>query len=143
MFKGDEKPAKEWECVLIYDEATQTFTLEKLDSLVNLNFDAKAPPRTRPAASRTCPCSPLSLPSCMPRPLPLVRCVSCTPYVLHALPTRMRTWAHTRITDAHADAARTQLPASPLLPPPKHRSAPRRAQPPMSSRPNSKAPAPA
>ncbi|KAH9991434.1 RNA polymerase II transcription elongation factor-domain-containing protein [Russula vinacea] len=51
VFKGDEKPAKEWECVLIYDEATQTFTLEKLDSLVNLNFDAKAPPRTRPAAS--------------------------------------------------------------------------------------------
>lgn len=53
MFKGDEKPAKEWECVLIYDEATQTFTLEKLDSLVNLNFDAKAQSRTRPVASRT------------------------------------------------------------------------------------------
>jgi neural Wiskott-Aldrich syndrome protein len=54
VFKGDEKPAKEWECVLIYDEATQTFTLEKLDSLVNLNFDAKVLPRTRPAApSRT------------------------------------------------------------------------------------------
>ncbi|KAF8485318.1 RNA polymerase II transcription elongation factor-domain-containing protein [Russula ochroleuca] len=51
VFKGEEKPAKEWECVLIYDEATQTFTLEKLDSLVNLNFDAKAPPRTRPTAS--------------------------------------------------------------------------------------------
>jgi len=62
VFKGDEKPAKEWECVLIYDEATQTFTLEKLDSLVNLNFDAKVLPRTRPAApsrmsssSSTCP----------------------------------------------------------------------------------------
>ncbi|KAI0288261.1 RNA polymerase II transcription elongation factor-domain-containing protein [Russula brevipes] len=48
VFKGDEKPAKEWECVLIFDEATQTFTLEKLDSLVNLNFDGKALPRTRP-----------------------------------------------------------------------------------------------
>lgn len=59
MFKGDEKPAKEWECVLIYDEATQTFTLEKLDSLVNLNFDVKAQPRTRPpVASRTSPPSP-------------------------------------------------------------------------------------
>ncbi len=53
VFKGEEKPAKEWECVLIYDEATQTFTLEKLDSLVNLNFDGKALPRTRTAASRT------------------------------------------------------------------------------------------
>jgi hypothetical protein len=53
VFKGNEKPAKEWECVLIFDEATQTFTLEKLDSLVNLNFDGKALPRTRPAASRT------------------------------------------------------------------------------------------
>ncbi|KAH9970834.1 RNA polymerase II transcription elongation factor-domain-containing protein [Lactifluus volemus] len=51
VFKGEEKPAKEWECVLIYDEATQTFTLEKLDSLVNLNFDCKAPPRTRTAAT--------------------------------------------------------------------------------------------
>ena len=138
MFKGDEKPAKEWECVLIYDEATQTFTLEKLDSLVNLNFDAKAPPRTRPTASRTCPCSPSS---CLPRPLPFVRCVSCTPCV-HTYFPHTRTCAHTRITDAHADAARTQPPASPLLPPPKRRSAPRRAQPPMSSRPNSKAPAP-
>ena len=55
VFKGEEKPAKEWECVLIYDEATQTYTLEKLDSLVNLNFDCKAPPRTRTAASRAFP----------------------------------------------------------------------------------------
>ena len=53
VFKGEEKPAKEWDCVLIYDEATQTFTLEKLDSLVNLNFDGKAQPRARPTASRT------------------------------------------------------------------------------------------
>lgn len=51
VFKGEEKPAKEWDCVLIYDEATQTFTLEKLDSLVNLNFDGKAQPRARPTAS--------------------------------------------------------------------------------------------
>lgn len=51
VFEGDEKPAKEWECVLIYDEATQTFTLEKLDSLVNLNYGVRAPPRTRPAAA--------------------------------------------------------------------------------------------
>ncbi|KAH9175125.1 RNA polymerase II transcription elongation factor-domain-containing protein [Lactarius sanguifluus] len=59
VFKGDEKPAKEWDCVLIYDEATQTFTLEKLDSLVNLNFDGKAQPRARPTASRTFPPSHL------------------------------------------------------------------------------------
>ena len=55
LFKGEEKPAKEWDCVLIYDEATQTFTLEKLDSLVNLNFDGKAQPRSRPTASRMFP----------------------------------------------------------------------------------------
>ncbi|KAN0140247.1 RNA polymerase II transcription elongation factor domain containing protein [Lactarius tabidus] len=51
VFKGEEKPAKECDCVLIYDEATQTFTLEKLDSHVNLNFDGKAQPRSRPTSS--------------------------------------------------------------------------------------------
>ena len=62
VFKGEEKPAKEWDCVLIFDEATQTFTLEKLDSVVNLNFDGKAHPRSRPTASRTFPPSPPHLP---------------------------------------------------------------------------------
>lgn len=131
MFKGDEKPAKEWECVLIYDEATQTFTLEKLDSLVNLNFDAKAPPRTRQAGSRTC-LSVLLTPACIPaslaRPLPL-RSVACTLYA-HTQPPH----APIRISDAHADSARTQPPASPLLPPPKHRSAPNYARRLMSSK---------
>jgi hypothetical protein len=95
VFKGEEKPAKEWECVLIYDEATQTFTLEKLDSLVNLNFDAKAPPRTRPTASRTCLCSPSSCLPCLPLILAL-RCVSCTPYVhTHVPHAHTRTCAHT------------------------------------------------
>ncbi|KAI0260962.1 RNA polymerase II transcription elongation factor-domain-containing protein [Gloeopeniophorella convolvens] len=51
VWKGEEKPAKEWECVLIYDEEKQTFTLEKLDSLVNLNYEGKALPRARPTAS--------------------------------------------------------------------------------------------
>jgi hypothetical protein len=69
VFKGEEKPAKEWECVLIYDEATQTFTLEKLDSLVNLNFDVKAQSRTRPVASRTFPSSPSPPIFCPPRVL--------------------------------------------------------------------------
>lgn len=86
VFKGDEKPAKEWECVLIYDEATQTFTLEKLDSLVNLNFDAKVLPRTRPAApSRTSSSSSSRLPHaplCLP-PVPRV----CT-RARHAMLTR-------------------------------------------------------
>lgn len=78
--------------MLIYDEATQTFTLEKLDSLVNLNFDAKAPPRTRQAASRTClslfssclpACLLACLPACLARPLPYaLRCVPaiCSPH---------------------------------------------------------------
>ncbi|OBZ71830.1 hypothetical protein A0H81_08227 [Grifola frondosa] len=41
VFAGTELPAKEWECVLIYDEELGTFTLEKLDSIVNLNYDRK------------------------------------------------------------------------------------------------------
>lgn len=81
VFEGDEKPAKEWECVLIYDEATQTFTLEKLDSLVNLNYGVKAPPRTRPAASRTS--LRFLMPACLAPLLPL-RLFASRARLLHA-----------------------------------------------------------
>ncbi|THH20266.1 hypothetical protein EW146_g1056 [Bondarzewia mesenterica] len=37
-FLGEEKPAKDWECILIYDEELGTYTLEKLDSLISLNY---------------------------------------------------------------------------------------------------------
>ncbi|KAG5645265.1 hypothetical protein DXG03_006567 [Asterophora parasitica] len=51
---GKEIPAKEWECVLIYDEATETYTLEKLDSHMTLTHQYKPVPlepavRTPPA----------------------------------------------------------------------------------------------
>ncbi|PIL36699.1 hypothetical protein GSI_00388 [Ganoderma sinense ZZ0214-1] len=40
-FVGTENPAKEFECVLVYDEGTGFITLEKLDSLITLNHDPK------------------------------------------------------------------------------------------------------
>lgn len=71
VFGGAEHPAKEWDCVLIYDEETgvianflrvlcshlnssgysQTFTLEKLDSSLVLTYERKTT-TTRPNPSR-------------------------------------------------------------------------------------------
>ncbi|RDB19562.1 hypothetical protein Hypma_013385 [Hypsizygus marmoreus] len=42
MFTGQETQAKEWDCVLIYDDVSDTYTLEKLDSYVTLKYDRKA-----------------------------------------------------------------------------------------------------
>ncbi|EIW82454.1 hypothetical protein CONPUDRAFT_153325 [Coniophora puteana RWD-64-598 SS2] len=42
IFKGTELEAKEVECVLIYDEDSGVFTLEKLNSYVNLNHERGA-----------------------------------------------------------------------------------------------------
>ncbi|KAF9004734.1 RNA polymerase II transcription elongation factor-domain-containing protein [Cyathus striatus] len=41
LFTGNEQPAKEVDCVLIYDEETNTFTLEKLDSYISLKHERK------------------------------------------------------------------------------------------------------
>lgn len=46
LFVGTETPAREFECVLLYDEDMGTFTLERLDSTVVLTHDRKV---TRPA----------------------------------------------------------------------------------------------
>ncbi|KZS98057.1 hypothetical protein SISNIDRAFT_547066 [Sistotremastrum niveocremeum HHB9708] len=43
-FSGTVQPAKDWECVLIYDEENGTFTLEKLDSSVTWNYEGRVPP---------------------------------------------------------------------------------------------------
>ncbi|KDQ65014.1 hypothetical protein JAAARDRAFT_28677 [Jaapia argillacea MUCL 33604] len=59
IFVGAELPAKEWECVLIYDEELGRFTLEKLDSYVQLNYDRKS--STMTASAR--PISPLPPPA--------------------------------------------------------------------------------
>lgn len=40
-FTGSEIHAKEWECVLIYDDSQDTYTLEKLDSHTALNYERK------------------------------------------------------------------------------------------------------
>ncbi|ETW84529.1 hypothetical protein HETIRDRAFT_473198 [Heterobasidion irregulare TC 32-1] len=50
-FEGDEKPAKDFECVLIYDPGMGTYTLEKLDSLISLNHKRRVTTRARPSAS--------------------------------------------------------------------------------------------
>ncbi|KIY45144.1 hypothetical protein FISHEDRAFT_61320 [Fistulina hepatica ATCC 64428] len=41
MFIGSASPAKEVDCILIYDEETQTFMLEKLDSYMSLKYEKK------------------------------------------------------------------------------------------------------
>ncbi|KIK07655.1 hypothetical protein K443DRAFT_673233 [Laccaria amethystina LaAM-08-1] len=54
VFMGSEAAAKEWECVLIYDEETGTYTLEKLDSCMTLTYQRKAAssaPRPAPATA--------------------------------------------------------------------------------------------
>ncbi|KAI0079722.1 hypothetical protein K474DRAFT_558789 [Panus rudis PR-1116 ss-1] len=48
LFVGQEQPAKEWECVLIFDEEQGKFTLEKLDSFVNLTYDRRTSQMQRP-----------------------------------------------------------------------------------------------
>ncbi|KAG6853589.1 hypothetical protein C0991_002995 [Blastosporella zonata] len=53
---GKEAPAKEWDCVLIYDEASdQSFTLEKLESVLTLKHQPRtsASEALAPAASPT------------------------------------------------------------------------------------------
>ncbi|KAL0949017.1 hypothetical protein HGRIS_009112 [Hohenbuehelia grisea] len=63
LFTGTEDTAKEFDCVLIYDEETGTFTLEKLDSYVSLNHVKKVATTSRPRPSA----SPLPPP---PPPVP-------------------------------------------------------------------------
>ncbi|KAF8632003.1 hypothetical protein AX17_004948 [Amanita inopinata Kibby_2008] len=41
VFKGTENVAKEWDCVLVYDEELGTFALEKLDSHAVLTHERK------------------------------------------------------------------------------------------------------
>ncbi|EIM88544.1 uncharacterized protein STEHIDRAFT_130457 [Stereum hirsutum FP-91666 SS1] len=45
QFEGEQKLAKEWECVIIYDEELNTYTLEKLDSIINLTYTKRGPPQ--------------------------------------------------------------------------------------------------
>ncbi|KIK54402.1 hypothetical protein GYMLUDRAFT_904360 [Collybiopsis luxurians FD-317 M1] len=51
VFPGSEGPAKDWVCVLIYDEGTGGYTLEKLESSFALNNPEKRAGTTRPSHS--------------------------------------------------------------------------------------------
>ncbi|KAI0052595.1 hypothetical protein FA95DRAFT_1241971 [Auriscalpium vulgare] len=51
VFYGEQRPTKEFDCILIYDEDLGTFTLEKLDSYANLNYDGREAMKTRVSAS--------------------------------------------------------------------------------------------
>ncbi|GJE84745.1 EAF domain-containing protein [Phanerochaete sordida] len=59
LFDGTETTSKEWDCVLIYDEESKMFTLEKLDSTVQLTYDKK---RSRSQLQTASPL-PSSIPS--------------------------------------------------------------------------------
>ncbi|CAA7269011.1 unnamed protein product [Cyclocybe aegerita] len=50
VFNGTEQPAKDIECILIYDEDTGQYTLEKLDSFVTLKSIGKKAISPRPAS---------------------------------------------------------------------------------------------
>ncbi|THH11278.1 hypothetical protein EW145_g751 [Phellinidium pouzarii] len=58
VFRGKEESAKEVECVLIYDEESGMFTLEKLDSSLILHHEGRFPPKARAPSV-----SPLPTPS--------------------------------------------------------------------------------
>ncbi|KIM42881.1 hypothetical protein M413DRAFT_26852 [Hebeloma cylindrosporum] len=49
QFIGTEQPSKDVECILIYDEDTGHYTLEKLDSSILLSANARIPRRISPA----------------------------------------------------------------------------------------------
>ncbi|KAG7096539.1 hypothetical protein E1B28_003966 [Marasmius oreades] len=43
VYRGREDPAKEWACVLIFDEETGSYTLEKIESFVSLEHIERRP----------------------------------------------------------------------------------------------------
>ncbi|KAG8998558.1 hypothetical protein FRB94_006768 [Tulasnella sp. JGI-2019a] len=52
-FAGVQSPAKDFECVLIYDEATGDFTLEKVESWIDLKYDRAASSTNGTSTGRT------------------------------------------------------------------------------------------
>ncbi|KAF8663570.1 hypothetical protein AX16_000914 [Volvariella volvacea WC 439] len=57
-FSGSLVQAKEYECVLIYDEETGTCILEKLDSLITLQHERKKVQQTNPHVPTSTPALP-------------------------------------------------------------------------------------
>ncbi|TFY57816.1 hypothetical protein EVJ58_g6796 [Rhodofomes roseus] len=66
------EPVKEWDCILIYDEETGRYTLEKVDTYLRLNFDRKThAPRHAPSpAASTGPGTPSTPSHIAPPPRP-------------------------------------------------------------------------
>ncbi|CAL1702104.1 unnamed protein product [Somion occarium] len=64
IFLGKEEPAKDVECILIWNEEDDTFTLEKLDSTVTLIYDRKTTHgrRLSPPGSSSRPSTTVSTP---------------------------------------------------------------------------------
>ncbi|TFK43080.1 RNA polymerase II transcription elongation factor-domain-containing protein [Crucibulum laeve] len=72
VFRGKEQPSKSVDCLLIFDEETMTFTLEKLDSYMTLTHDRRAistvPAPPPPSGTSKCiniTATPLTLSLCI------------------------------------------------------------------------------
>ncbi|KAI8805684.1 hypothetical protein BJ742DRAFT_819661 [Cladochytrium replicatum] len=95
VFVSRQKAYSEDECVLIYNPATQSFTLERLNSNLQLHKPRKAaaPPRPNPA-----PAPPLALPVPFKAPSP-----PPAPIIIHAPPATQRKAPITSPTDLDLD----------------------------------------
>ncbi|EJD54008.1 hypothetical protein AURDEDRAFT_180369 [Auricularia subglabra TFB-10046 SS5] len=51
VFTGAERPAKDWDCVLIYDEVTGALSLEKIDSHFDWAHQGSAPSASAPSTN--------------------------------------------------------------------------------------------
>ncbi|KIP09857.1 hypothetical protein PHLGIDRAFT_11697 [Phlebiopsis gigantea 11061_1 CR5-6] len=51
LFNGRDIPTKDIDCILIFDEDTKTFTLEKVDSIMTVTYDKKIQKEQRAAGS--------------------------------------------------------------------------------------------
>ncbi|KAL5530437.1 hypothetical protein ACEPAF_6695 [Sanghuangporus sanghuang] len=58
VFRGKEEPAKEVECVLIFDPESGLYTLEKLDSSLILHHEGRGPPKVRQPSVSPMPNTP-------------------------------------------------------------------------------------
>ncbi|KAF7301261.1 EAF domain-containing protein [Mycena indigotica] len=59
VYLGTEIPSKEFDCVLIYDEETGDYKLEKLEACMNLSFDKRRQTESLPASSASTPAPPI------------------------------------------------------------------------------------
>lgn len=58
VFRGKEEPAKEVECVLVFDPESGMYTLEKLDSSLILSHEGRGPPKVRQPSASPLPNTP-------------------------------------------------------------------------------------